>query len=191
MQKNKIFNRVLFISGISSFPTTINCTLPEVAFWGRSNVGKSSTINALCFNNKIAKISKTPGRTQQINLFEVGNKQLQIADLPGYGYAKTSKTTNEKLYKLCYDYLTTKRAKLFLLLIDARRGFMESDKDVIEALLFYNYQFIIVVTKIDLIARKDLLILQESLKNYNFTMISSKKSIGIKELQDLILNKIS
>jgi GTP-binding protein len=191
MQKDKIFNSVEFLMGLSDYSNTFPATeIKEFAFWGRSNVGKSSLINALCNNSKIARISKTPGRTKEINLFKTNNNRLIIADLPGYGYAKTSKSQSDNLYKLCYNYLISKRATLFFLLIDARRGLMTLDQEVIDALIFYNYQFVIVLTKIDLIKKTALQIILDNLKSYKTIAVSAKKQDGLLVLRQLIIDKI-
>src|SRR6201996_3814362 len=107
-------------------------SLPEIAMVGRSNVGKSSLINALVNHKGLARVSHTPGRTREINFFNLGGK-LMLVDLPGYGYAKASKTLAMEWQTLIFSYLsgrpTLSRA---LLLIDARRGLMSSDLAVME-----------------------------------------------------------
>jgi GTP-binding protein len=123
--------------------------LPEVAFAGRSNVGKSSLINALLRRKKIARVSNTPGRTREINFFEV-NEQFVLADLPGYGYARVSKERRAAWRPLIEGYLrrsTTLRGVVQLL--DARRVPSEDDLQMLEFLADVGTPTIVVATKID------------------------------------------
>ncbi len=123
--------------------------LPEFAFIGRSNVGKSSLINALTGRKYLAKTSSTPGKTQLINHFSI-NEQWYLTDLPGYGYAKVSKTHRKEFQKLITDYLT-KRTSLtnIFLLIDARHEPLTMDLDFIYYLGENMLPFSIVFTKYD------------------------------------------
>src|SRR5579872_3174540 len=99
-------------------------SLPEVAFAGRSNVGKSSLLNALTGRKTLARVSQTPGRTREINFFDLGHR-LMLVDLPGYGYAKASKTLAMEWQSLIFAYLSGRQVLArVLLLIDARRGIM-------------------------------------------------------------------
>jgi GTP-binding protein len=143
MKHDKIFNSIKFIAGANKFEALPDNNLKEIAFWGRSNVGKSSTINSIFNKKDLARVSQNPGRTQQINLFSVGNNDAVIADLPGYGYAKVSKTTADNLYQLCYDYLHNRKTEKVFLLIDSRRGLMDVDNDVINALNVLEQQSLI------------------------------------------------
>ena len=119
------------VAGADQFPAT---DLTEVAFAGRSNVGKSSLINALTGHHALAKTSNTPGRTRQINFFDLGST-LILADLPGYGYARAAKKDIAAWTELVHLYLkgrpTLRRA---CLLIDARHGLKEADREVMEML---------------------------------------------------------
>ncbi len=123
--------------------------LAEIAFAGRSNVGKSSIINALTGQSALARTSNTPGRTQQINFFELGG-QLMLVDLPGYGFAKAPKGVVKTWSNLAEEYLKG-RANLrrACLLIDARRGFMASDIAVMKALDVAAVSYLVVLTKAD------------------------------------------
>jgi GTP-binding protein len=124
-------------------------TKPEIAFVGRSNVGKSSLINALTGRKTLARVSHTPGRTREINFFNLSGK-LILADLPGYGYAKASKTLAAEWQRLIFAYLSG-RASLsrVVLLIDSRRGVMEIDRAVMELLDRTAVSYGLVLTKID------------------------------------------
>ncbi|MGZ6022151.1 MAG: ribosome biogenesis GTP-binding protein YihA/YsxC [Rhizomicrobium sp.] len=124
-------------------------SLPEIAFVGRSNAGKSSLINALTNRKTLARVSHTPGRTREINFFKLGDR-LMLADLPGYGYAKASKTMTADWQKLIFSYLRGRASlRRVLLLIDARRGVLDLDKEVMDLLDEAAVSFGIVLTKID------------------------------------------
>jgi GTP-binding protein len=107
--------------------------LNEVAFVGRSNAGKSSLVNALTGRKSLARVSQTPGATRQINFFNLADR-LMLVDLPGYGFAKRSKTESEAWQEMIFSYLRRRsRLRRVLLLIDARRGVMDSDEMVMNA----------------------------------------------------------
>ncbi|MCK4224729.1 MAG: YihA family ribosome biogenesis GTP-binding protein [candidate division Zixibacteria bacterium] len=131
--------------------------LPEIAFAGRSNVGKSSALNLLVKIKNLAKTSSTPGKTKLINFFLI-NKNLYFVDLPGYGYAKASKSMRKSWGKLVEDYLKErKNLKGTVLLIDSRRGPLEPDLQLSEWLDFYGKRKLIVLTKTDKLSRSALL----------------------------------
>ena len=167
----------------------------ECCFIGRSNVGKSSLLNAVTKNKKLAKTSKTPGRTQSINVFEINNK-INIIDLPGYGFAKVSKVMREKLIILIEDYIEN-RDKLshVFLLIDAKVGIKNSDIDMLDFLNNCSKKFSIVLTKIDKISYNHTSFQKKSIlslmKNYRKTfqdiyLSETKKNKGINEIQKTI-----
>ena len=123
--------------------------LPEIAFVGRSNVGKSSLINALTNRKSLARVSHTPGRTREINFFNLGGK-IVLCDLPGYGYAKASKTLAAEWQTLIFAYLSGRATlKRVALLIDSRRGVMDIDLAVMELLDRAAVSYGLVLTKID------------------------------------------
>jgi len=128
---------------------------PQIAMVGRSNVGKSSMINSLTRRNKLARVSSEPGRTQTLNIYNV-DENFYLIDLPGYGYAKTSKSNRAYFAEIISDYLgTTKQLKLVLLIIDARIPFSDLDGEMIAWLQKYNVPFVIVMNKIDKVSAKD------------------------------------
>ena len=138
-----------FIAGAADANTFPDLEPPEVAFAGRSNVGKSSLINALTGRHALARISRTPGRTQQINFFDLGGR-LTLADLPGYGYARASKQNIARWTRLARQYLKGRaRLRRVCLLIDARHGLKPGDREVMalmdEAAVVYQA----VLTKCD------------------------------------------
>lgn len=122
---------------------------PEVAFAGRSNVGKSSLINALTNRNNIARTSQTPGRTREVNFFDLGER-LMLADLPGYGFAQAPKGIVQQWTRLVEDYLKGRpNLRRACLLVDARRGLMKSDLAVMAALDEAAVSYLVVLTKAD------------------------------------------
>lgn len=126
---------------------------PEVAFAGKSNVGKSSLINALMNRKSFARISSEPGKTQTINFYNI-NDAMYCVDLPGYGFAKVSKETQAKWGKMIENYLTTsKQLRAVFLLIDIRHEPSKNDKDMYEWIVYNGYDPIIIATKLDKINR--------------------------------------
>ena len=123
--------------------------LPEIAFAGRSNVGKSSLINTLLKRKGLARTSNTPGRTQEINFFSVNNRMYFI-DLPGYGYAKVPEKMRKNWGPMIETYLSQRQTlRLVVLILDVRRDPSEEDRQLIGWLQFYRLPFFIVLTKID------------------------------------------
>jgi GTP-binding protein len=134
------------VAGLSQLP---EATLPEVAFAGRSNVGKSSLINAVTGRNKLARASTEPGRTRELNFFRVGDR-LRLVDLPGYGYAKAGKADIARWTGLMRDYLRGRAALIrVILLIDARHGAKAHDIEVMDALDAAAVTYQVVLTKAD------------------------------------------
>ena len=128
-------------------------TLPELAFAGKSNVGKSSLINALMNRKSLARTSAQPGKTQTINFYNV-NDAMYLVDLPGYGYAKVSQETKEKWGKLIERYLNgSKQLKAVFLLIDIRHEPSANDRNMYEWIVYNGYDPIIIATKLDKINR--------------------------------------
>ena len=123
-----------FVWGSTSAENLPPQNLNEVAFVGRSNAGKSSLVNALTGRKSLARVSQTPGATRQINFFNLAGR-LMLVDLPGYGFAKRSRTEAESWQQMIFAYLRGRsRLRRVALLIDARRGVLESDQQVMELL---------------------------------------------------------
>ncbi len=138
-----------FVAGAATESALPTLGLPEVAFAGRSNVGKSSLINALTGRKALARVSHTPGRTQQINFFNIANR-LMLVGLPGYGYAKASKQKIGQWSGLILTYLQGRPAlRRVMVLIDARHGPKDSDRDLFELLDKIGVSYQIVMTKAD------------------------------------------
>ncbi len=128
-------------------------TLPEIAFAGKSNVGKSSLINALMNRKSYARTSATPGKTQTINYYNINN-ELYLVDLPGYGYAKVSEQEKKKWGRMVERYLNgSKQLKALFLLIDIRHDPSANDKLMYDWIVSQGYQPIIIATKLDKIKR--------------------------------------
>lgn len=138
-----------FVAGVVRVAGLPPDALPEVAFAGRSNVGKSSLINALTNRKTLARTSNTPGRTQQINYFDLGSR-LYLVDLPGYGYARASKDKVRSWNALIRDYLRGRASlRRVCLLIDARHGLKPGDREIMELLDTAAVSYQIVLTKAD------------------------------------------
>lgn len=134
-----------------------NTQLSEYPLLGRSNVGKSSFINALCNNKKLAKTSNTPGKTRLINYFNFSNK-FMIADLPGYGYAKISKETQARWQKNLEEYLLNReQIKYLIQLIDSRHDIQKNDFQMREWVNAYDLPIITIATKIDYVPKNKVL----------------------------------
>ena len=138
-----------FVAGIASMDALPPSGLPEIAFAGRSNVGKSSLINALTGRRSLARTSRTPGRTRQLNFFDLGGR-LMLVDLPGYGYARASKTDIAQWSRLVRNYLRGRAGlKRLCLLIDARHGLHDGDRALMTMLDEAGVAFQGVLTKAD------------------------------------------
>ena len=167
----------------------------ECCFIGRSNVGKSSLINSITKTKKLAKTSKTPGRTQSINVFEISNK-INIVDLPGYGFAKVSKVMRDNLKYLIEDYIINRNIlNHIFLLIDSKVGVKNSDIDMLDYINTGSKKFSIILTKIDKISKnqndyqsKSILSLMKNYENNfeNLYLSETKKNNGIITIQKII-----
>jgi GTP-binding protein len=164
--------------------------VPEIAFLGRSNVGKSSLLNALV-GDKAAKVSQTPGRTRAINFFALldpsKRAQLHFADLPGYGYAKISKSISAGWPAFIEPYLAERETlRLCICLVDSNVPAQQSDRQLIDWLRHAGRDFAVVATKIDRLSgnerSRNLLALKKGLELEDLLPVSAKTGSGIKEL---------
>lgn len=166
---------------------------PEVAFAGKSNVGKSSLINALMNRKSLARTSSQPGKTQTINFYNI-NDVMYCVDLPGYGYAKVSEETKAKWGKMIERYLRkSKQLKQVFLLIDIRHAPSANDKNMYEWIIYNGYHPIIIATKLDKLNRsqvpKQVKIIRETLgmkKDEILIPFSSETKQGLEELWTII-----
>lgn len=187
-----------FIKSAANIDGMIVSDYPEIVVAGKSNVGKSSFINFLTNNSKLARTSNTPGRTRLINYFLINN-HFFLVDLPGYGYAKGSKVEIEQWGKLMQDYfLTSKNIKRVIMLVDIRHAPTEQDKSFTEYLYYYRIPFSVIATKSDKIPNhqipKNLQVIANDLKIgiNNIFYVSSDKKIGkdkVMKMFDDILNQ--
>lgn len=130
--------------------------LPEVAFAGKSNVGKSSLINALMMRKSLARTSAQPGKTQTINFYNI-NKEIYLVDLPGYGYAKASEKEREAWGQMIERYLnTSEKLRAVFLLVDIRHAPSANDKQMFEWMAYVGYDPIVIATKLDKIKRSQI-----------------------------------
>jgi GTP-binding protein len=154
-----------FVKGVVRIDDLPKDGRPEVAFAGRSNVGKSSLINALTGRTTLARVSVTPGRTRELNFFSLGRDgALYLVDLPGYGYAKASKAEVKGWTRLMSDYLKGRRElKRVFLLIDARHGIKPNDKETMKMLDEAAVSYQVVLTKADKSKASELVAMREKI----------------------------
>ena len=171
--------------------------IPEIALAGRSNVGKSSFINTLLNRKNLARTSGKPGKTQLLNFFNIDN-QLRFVDVPGYGYAKVSKTERAKWGRMIEEYLTTREnLRAVVSLVDFRHEPSADDVQMYEFLKYYEIPVIVVATKADKIPRskwnKHESVIKKRLdfdRNDDFLIFSSVSKDGLDAAWDAILEKI-
>jgi len=166
--------------------------LPEVAFLGRSNVGKSTLLNCL-LGQKLARTSSSPGRTQAINFFEVEGRILFV-DLPGYGFAEAPKAVQRGWQKLIESYLLDRESlALCFVLLDARRGWMDSDLQLKQWLEFHHRPYAVVATKSDKLNRKEMNESQKAIRQLypegDLIWFSGLTGQGVKEIWQTIWKK--
>ena len=189
----KIFRRECrFVAGADNASRIPLSHVPEVAFAGRSNVGKSSLINALTGRKSLARASNTPGRTQQINFFDLDG-QLQLADLPGYGYAKATRSKVHAWNTMVSHYLKTRaNLKRLFVLIDARHGVLAADYKAFDIIDGAAVPYIAVLTKADkllapelekVVAATKAAIAKRPAAHPHIILTSSAKGTGLKDLR--------
>ena len=167
--------------------------LPEIAFLGKSNVGKSSLINILMQRKSLARTSQAPGKTQTINYYKV-NDSLYFVDLPGYGYAKVSQELRQKWGKMIERYITSSPTlKLICLLVDIRHEPTENDRLMYDWIKYHGYKVLLILTKADKLKRsvlnKHIKMIEKALKVADEDMIvafSSETKQGREEVYEII-----
>lgn len=190
-----IITEAEFLQSNSSYKKCPEALFPEYAFIGRSNVGKSSLINMLVSQKKLALTSSRPGKTQLINHFMV-NKRWYLVDLPGYGFAKVSKTSREKWAKMIFDYLEFRENLMVVfLLIDSRIPPQQIDLDFIEKLATMGLPFVLTFTKTDKVSNNTVNNTISSYRNIlsenwetlpQMFITSAEKKVGREEILDYI-----
>ena len=195
----KLFSgRVSFLKSAPELKFLPDPGVPEIAFAGRSNVGKSSLLNRLTNRGGLARTSNTPGRTQELNIFEVGEPvRLRLVDMPGYGFAKAPKDVARKWRFLVNDYLRGRQAlKRTLLLIDSRHGIKDVDREVMKMLDDAAVSYRVILTKADKIKASDLAEVQRGTEEEarkrpaahpEVIATSSEKGLGMDALRSAVL----
>lgn len=181
-----------FVKGITDYDDILADGIPQIAFIGRSNVGKSSVINSLLGRRDLARSSSQAGRTKEINFFLVNNN-FYLVDLPGYGFAHGSLAERKNIQKLIYWYITHPdvEQKKVVLIIDAEVGVTESDSQMLGLLHEQDKQIIVVANKIDKVKKTELKnqlkAIEAKIIFYSVLPYSAEKKIGVKELTAEIL----
>ena len=192
----KIFSAE-FLTGAVSCKQYPDSVCPELAFVGRSNVGKSSLINSLLNRKKLVKTSQTPGKTQEINFFKI-NDSFIFADLPGYGFAKVPQVVRKHWKKMIEDYLLKREALLAVIfIIDMRRNPSPLDLDLKTWLETHGIEYLLVATKVDKLSQSEATKQVKKLNVAYFNegkekllVYSSKSGRGRKELWQKIINRM-
>lgn len=199
----KVFSGpIAFLKSAPSLNFLPDAAVNEVAFAGRSNVGKSSLINALTNRNGLARTSNTPGRTQELNFFDVGDPPIfRFVDMPGYGFAEAPKDVVRKWRFLINDYLRGRQVlKRALVLIDSRHGVKDVDRDVMDMLDKAAVSYRLVLTKADKIKASALAEVTASMADEarkrpaahpDIIATSSEKGMGIAELRAAVIEAIA
>jgi GTP-binding protein len=176
-----------FVKGIRGDDEILENEIPQVAFIGRSNVGKSSVINSVVNRRDLARSSAKPGKTTEINFFLL-NKEIYLVDLPGYGYARASLEERDNLRKLIYWYLlfsNVEHKKIFMI-VDSKIGLTDYDTEILRRLSEREKNIVVVANKIDKLKKselkKQLDSIQELVGNYKVIPYSAEKKIGVELL---------
>ena len=189
-----LFKNTEFVFGVTEYKNLPKDEGIEILLAGRSNAGKSSALNALTENLKLARISKTPGRTTEINFFKV-DENINLLDLPGYGYAKSSKAKRKDWGPLLSEYFQNRNAlALVIIFMDIRHPLKEKDKEMINLCKNFEVPFLPVLTKSDKLTRnkvnKTISLVNNEILGVSAIAVSSKDMSGFDKLHKQILEFI-
>lgn len=180
-----------FVKGVIGDDYGLADSLPHIAFFGRSNAGKSSVINSLASRKNLVRTSKVPGKTREAGFFRI-NDSFYLVDFPGYGYARRSVSERNKMIKRIFWYIehSEARPKAVFLIVDIKIGLTDFDRDMIKALKENKHQVVIVANKIDKLSKstveKQLSLIQEEAQDISILGYSAKTNEGKDELTQKI-----
>ncbi len=191
-----VIKKAVYKTSVTNIKNILDDGVPEFAFVGRSNVGKSSLINALTNTKSLAKASATPGKTKMINYFEI-NDSFRFVDLPGYGYAKTGKVHQEVWSELIGKYLEESKSLVTIfVLVDIRHLPTVQDMQMVEFLIYNQLPFMLIATKADKIAKSkykssiQAIAKQLKVREEMFIPFSSQSGYGKERVLNYIENKL-
>ncbi len=182
-----------FMRGIRGTDELLQDGTPQFAFIGRSNVGKSSLLNALSERKQLARVGKKPGKTTEINIYRINNDRY-FMDLPGYGYAEATPAEREKLRKLIIWYFTSDEARpvLTVLILEAKAGLTRFDEEMLRVLRERKLSYVIVLNKVDKLSQKELTEKVRDIKERSLEaeiiQTSTETGKGVSALRDRILS---
>lgn len=190
--------KAVFLTSVADSGKLPDFGAPEIAFAGKSNVGKSSFINFLTNNGKLARTSGDPGRTRLLNYFGINDNEMVFVDLPGYGFAKVAKTEKAKWGDMIEGYLkTSKNLKNVFVLLDVRHEPTSDDKMLLNFLYHFNIPFTVIATKCDKLSRAQILKRRAEIASavgigvHNVYTVSALKKSGKEEILDRIESVLS
>jgi len=190
-------NKASFVTGIIKGRQKWDSNIPQIAFYGRSNAGKSSSINALLNNKSLAKTSSTPGKTTEINLFNINDNDLYFVDLPGYGYARGSATQKQILQDLILWFIKDTKVdnRIHVMVLDSKVGLTINDKVSLDFLSETGEKIIILFNKVDRLNQKEYSknlkkIKSEIMDSVILIPFSAKKKKGVDKFWEAIKNEL-
>ena len=186
---------VKFIRGLVTGDHNYDTSLPQVVVYGRSNAGKSTLVNKITQRNSLARVSQNPGRTREANLYLVNNSWYLI-DMPGYGYAKTSKTDRDSFKELVYGFIRDTHAdsRKSILIVDSKAGITDLDQELLDTLINQGESVTIILNKIDRLRQSELAAIMKQVRSQvsdsiNIIPCSSKNGKGIPQLYASLLGE--
>ena len=194
MESYMQINSAEFKKGIIGTDEILTDGVPQVAFVGRSNVGKSSTINSLVNRKGLVKTSNKPGKTTELNFFSLNNNKAYFVDLPGYGYAERPTKEKEKIEKLILWYLMYSggRPLRVVIILDAKAGLTDFDQEMIRVLREEGHPYLVVANKVDKLNQKELSAQMRAIKEvaHEATVFAYSATTATPKERDVLLGKI-